>query len=82
MMGILFALKWVEESSQPKVTIAKDSIRQDLLLEISDQIYRLHSKGVHDSFLSVNAHVEVEGNEEADILAKQDLKSNTINIEH
>ena len=93
MMGIILALQWVEDSSQYKVTIATDSIstltsvqsgnscRQDLLLEISNQIYRLHNKGVDVSFLWVPAHVGVEGNEEADILAKQALKSNTINIE-
>ena len=41
----------------------------------------LHNKGVDVSFLWVPAHMGVEGNEEADILAKQELKSNTINIE-
>ena len=92
MMGIILALQWVEDSGQYKVRIATDSIstltsnqsgnscRQDLLLEISNQIYRLHNKGVDVSFLWVPAHVGVEGNEEADIFAKQAQKSNAINI--
>ena len=72
MMGIILALQWVEDSSQHKVTIATDSIstltsiqsgnscRQDLLLEISKEIYRLYNTDLDVSFLWVPAHGGVE----------------------
>ena len=76
----------MDNSSQYKVAIVTDSIstlssiqsvnscRQDILLEIPNQIYRLHNTGVDVSFLWVPAHVGVERNEEADILPQTSTK--------
>ncbi len=57
------------------------SCRLDILNEIYQIILRLHNNGKNVSFIWVPAHVGVKGNEEVDLLAKQSLKSQTIDLQ-
>lgn len=56
------------------------SCRLDLLYKIYHILFQLHSKGVCVQFVWVPAHVGIDGNEEVDILAKQALKLDEVNI--
>ncbi|KAJ8333541.1 hypothetical protein SKAU_G00415490 [Synaphobranchus kaupii] len=58
----------------------KSSCRQYVVYEIFHVLLRLHYRGLDVSFLWVPTHVGVEGNETVDILAKQSLKLQLIDI--
>ncbi len=93
LTAIILALEWTEKNNHNNIVIASDSqaalisintlksCRQDLVLEIHNALYRMHRRGLKVSFIWVPAHVGLEGNEVVDILAKQSLKSQTIDRE-
>ena len=87
LLAILLAAVCVEEVRPDRVVICSDSCaalmnlnsflsqsRQDLLYEVLQCLYRVKQMGIFVMFLWVPAHVGVEGNEEVDIIAKQELK--------
>ena len=55
-----------------------NSNRQDLLLEIQLNLYRLHGTGISVRFCWVSANVGIEGDEGADKTAKIATKINNI----
>ena len=55
--------------------------RQDLLYEVFQCLYRVKQMGEFVMFLWVPTHVEVEGNEEVDIIAKKTLKHPNVETE-
>lgn len=57
------------------------SCRQDLIYQILHLLLTLHNKGVVVSFLWVPAHVGVEGNEVVDMLAKNSIKHETVDVQ-
>ncbi len=87
MVAILIALKWVEEVKPSAVVICSDSFsilnssisgksdsRQDILIEILQNLYRICQLRLSAVFfLWVPAHVGVEGNHDLDKIAKQAL---------
>ena len=83
MVAVLVALRWVEHARVGKVVVCCDSSsvlaslrsfqsssRQGLLYEVLMSLTRCVGQGSVVRFLWVPAHVGVEGNEEADALAK------------
>lgn len=95
LLAIALALNWLLVNCAVGITkavIASDSqaallsiqtgksCRLDLLYRIHDILFQLHSRDVCVQFVWVPAHVGVDGNEEADILAKQAMKSVIVNI--
>lgn len=84
MLAILLALEWVENSKTRKVLIGSDSssalnsfknmqldVRQDIMLEIAQTVYRIKRVGVIVKFIWIPAHIGVDGNELADKNAKK-----------
>lgn len=92
LLAILTALEWLEKHTKNNAIIASDSwaaltsinsiksCRQDLVFKIHHTIYKMHNLGLTVGFVWVPAHVGVDGNEDADILAKQSLRSQTIEM--
>lgn len=81
LVAVLWALRWVEDNKREHSVICSDSAttliaikdpktksRPDLLVEILQVLYRIHKAGYEVGFLWV--HMVVEGNEEADDVAK------------
>ncbi len=79
MVAILIALQRVEEVKPSAVAICSDSFsvlnslisgksdsRQDILIEILQNLYRICHLRLSADFLWVPAHVGVEGNEDVD----------------
>ncbi len=94
MVAILIALQWVEEVKPSAVVICSDSFsvlnslisgksdsRQDILIEILQNLYRICQLRLSAVFLWLPAHVGVEGNEDVDKIAKQALKHNVIDLD-
>lgn len=91
LLAITLALRWLGGNNRAKALIASDSwaalnsiktlksCRQDMIMEIHQMLYSLHNKGRVVCFLWVPAHAGVEGNEDADILAKQALRLQIVN---
>ena len=93
LVAIVLALQWLEEKEINNAVIASDSFsalesiksgrsacRMDLVYEIFMLLTRLGNRGTSTCFMWVPAHVGVDGNEQADILAKQTLSSKEIDI--
>lgn len=93
LVAILLALQWAEDVCPMRMVVCSDSLsalqciqvgqsasRQDLILEISQTLFRLHMQMITVHFLWVPAHVGVEGNETADAAARQCLKRSRINL--
>lgn len=95
MIAILLALKWLlvsRDENVNKIVIASDcqavlmsiemgrSCRLDLLYKVYHLLLQLFRQSVSVTFVWVPAHVGIEGNEEADILAKQALRSENIDL--
>ncbi|CAJ1053397.1 uncharacterized protein LOC119229131 [Xyrichtys novacula] len=91
MLGVLIALKWVEKVK--RVVICTDSAsvlasirsfhsssRQGLLCEILQSVTRIVQQGGQISFLWVPAHIGVEGNEKADVMAKEALGKESVEL--
>ncbi len=84
------ALEWVYEVRSDKVIICSDSLavlgslqsletnRTDILTEIMIRLYSLRQVGI--IIMWVPAHVGIQGNEEADKIAKESLKMKEPNI--
>ncbi len=93
LVAIILGLQWIEWRNKNNVVVASDSLsalisigsgkscRLDILNEIYQIILRLHNNGKNVSFVWVPAHVGVKGNKEVDLLAKQSLKSQTIDLQ-
>ena len=91
MMAIVIALQWVEEVLPDRVVVCSDSnaalcsissvdgsSRPDLVLKVRQSLYRPHSIGKEVVFCWVPAHASVVGNEVADRLAKQSVRSEQV----
>ncbi len=93
LVAIILGLQWIERRNKNNVVVASDSssalisigygksCRLDILNEVYQIILRLHNNGTNVSFVWVPAHVGVKGNEEVDLLAKQSLKFQTIDLQ-
>ena len=71
----------VKIAAPPKIPLnisSLDGCRPDLVLEVSQCLYRLHSMGKEVVFCWVPAHVGVKGNEVADGLAKRSVRSEQV----
>lgn len=93
LLAILMALTWAEDLRPNEYVLCSDSMaalvsimnfksacRPDLICEIFQCLYRLSHRGICFCFLWVPAHTGVEGNEVADILAKNALKMELGNL--
>ncbi|CAJ1057143.1 RNA-directed DNA polymerase from mobile element jockey [Xyrichtys novacula] len=93
MLGVMIALKWVEKVRVKRVVICTDSAsvlasirsfhsssRQGLLYEILQSVTRIVQQGGQISFLWVPAHIGVEGNEKADVMAKEALGKESVEL--
>lgn len=93
LLAIIIALQWIEEVQPEKAVICSDSMaalkslqsakseaRQDLVFEILQNLFTIRQLRIMVSFLWVPAHVGVDGNEEADMLAKKALNNEQIEI--
>ncbi len=92
MTAILMALEWVYEVRPDKVIICSDSMtvlgslqsletnRTYILTEIMIRLYSLRQVGMIIRFMWVSAHVGIQGNEEAEKIAKESLKIKEPNI--
>jgi len=93
LLPFLWALWWLEEVAQAEAVISSDPaaalggissgrlrLRSDLRGEILTQVYRLERQGRKVRLLWVPAHVEIEGNEKADRMAKAALKREEIDV--
>lgn len=90
IVAILIASQWTEENNKSNVGFdswaAPSSIktgksyRQDLLIKSYQLIHAFHNKDLMVDFVWVPAHIRVEGNEAVDILVKQSLKSQMLDI--
>ena len=86
MVAVIMGLQWVEVVRPDKVVLCVDSVsvllslqslkssREDLLMEIHQSLYRLYRSDIKVCFCWVPAHVGIEGNEEADTIAKSSLE--------
>ncbi len=93
MIGILLALKWVEEHKPDIFFICSDSVavlkclrsfkssHQDILFSILQIHSRIVQNDTSVDIICVPAHVGIKGNEEVDKLAKQALQRETIEIQ-
>ena len=57
------------------------SSRLDIIFQMHNLLHIMHNKDMNVCFVWVPAHVGVEGNEDVDILAKQSLRIQTIDVE-
>ncbi len=87
IIAIFLALQWIEEVQPIRSVICTDSLsvlnsllsgnataRQDTIFEVMQSLFRISQSGLIVNFMWVPSHMGVEGNEEADHLAKQALK--------
>lgn len=91
MIAILMALEWVYEVRPDKV-ICSDSMavllslqsletnRTDILTEIMIRLYGLRQMRIIIQFMWIPAHVGIQGNKEADKIAKESIKMKEPNI--
>uniref|UniRef100_A0A671QEF9 Reverse transcriptase domain-containing protein n=1 Tax=Sinocyclocheilus anshuiensis TaxID=1608454 RepID=A0A671QEF9_9TELE len=92
-IAIFLALQWIEEVQPIRSVICTDSLsvlnsllsgistaRQDIIFEVMQSLFRIRQSGLMVNFLWVPSHMGVEGNEEADHLAKQALRHAQIDI--
>lgn len=91
MIAILMALEWVYEVRPDKV-ICSDSIAvllssqsletniTDILTEIMIRLYGLRQMRIIIKFMWIPAHVGIQGNKEADKIAKESIKMKEPNI--
>ena len=97
LVAVLWALRWVEDNKQEHSVICSDSAaslitikgtktksRPDVLVEIMQVLYRIHKAGYEVGFMWVPAHMGVEGNEEADEVAKKAVQEERVqfNVQH
>ena len=91
MVGIITALRWVEEVQPLKSIICTDSMsvlqsfegtssRDDLILEIKYLLANIRNLGIIVQFCWVPAHIGIKGNEMADKIAKKALEKEHIDI--
>jgi len=94
LMAVLWAVRWVEDNKREYSVICSDSAatlntiknmktkaRPDLLVEILQVLYRIHKAGNEVGFLWVPAHMGVEGNEEADEVAKKAVQEERVQLD-
>lgn len=86
LLAILLALTWrrgpnqyiiCSDSMASLISIAncKSVCRPDLIYEIFHSLYRLQNLNITVCLMWVPSHVEIEGNEVVDRMAKKTLKS-------
>ena len=93
MVAILIAMKWVEHAGVDRVVICSDSAsvlaslrsfksgsRQGMLYEILISITKCVERGSEIKFMWVPAHLGIEGNEQADELAKRALRKDRVDM--
>lgn len=89
LLAILNAVQWVEHNKLKMAVICSDSLsalvslqflsfhnRPDIVYEIYEILYRLNHIGMR--FMWIPVHKGIEGNDMADVLAKQALKQDRI----
>ena len=93
LAAIILGLEWIEGNDHNNALIASDSwaaltsiktmksCRQDLIYKIHNLLHRMHNNDMTVCFIWVPAHVGIEENEGVDILAKQTLRSRTVDRE-
>lgn len=91
LVAVLWAVRWVEDNKREYSVKCSDSAatlttikecksksRPDVLVEILQVLYRIHKAGYEVGFLWVPAHMGVEGNEEADEMAKKAVQEERV----
>ncbi len=94
MFAIIMAISWISEVKVPKIVICSDSssalislnerkskTRQDMIIEIIQELHSLKQISIKVQFLWVPAHIGLKGNEEADNLAKKAIEQETVDIQ-
>ena len=93
MVALIWAVNWVEEVRPQQAIICSDSaaalmalqggrsqVRPDLVCELLTALYRINQTGIRVEFMWVPAHVGVEGNEAADVAAKEALSREEVDV--
>uniref|UniRef100_A0A8C2KZI6 Uncharacterized protein n=1 Tax=Cyprinus carpio TaxID=7962 RepID=A0A8C2KZI6_CYPCA len=94
LVAILLALEWVEENGPGKRIICSDSsaalmalkgrkseARSDLVVEVLVTLNRVNKMGSTVGFIWVPAHIGVQGNEEADEMARSAVNKSEVELE-
>ncbi len=80
-------LQWIEEKEIKSTVIASDTFSASSIrsgrssFRIFLKMYRIGIKDIMTRFVWVPAHGNLEGNEQVDILAKQALRVDTVDIQ-
>ena len=94
MYAVFMALQWVEREKPDKVVVLSDSssilkslqsfrskCREDLMYQVLQLYSQLSQMGVEIQFMWVPAHVGIEGNESVDMLAKEALVNEDVELD-
>jgi ribonuclease HI len=94
MFAIIMAIRWIREVKISKAVICSDcssalislkemksETRQDMVIEIIQELYSIKQDSLEVQFLWVPAHIGLRGNEEADALAKKATEREIVDIQ-
>lgn len=94
MYAIIMAIRWIREVKIAKAVICSDcssalislkemksETRQDMVIEIIQELHSIKQASLEVQFLWVPAHIGLRGNEEADALAKKAIEREIVDIQ-
>lgn len=92
--AIIMEIRWIREVKISKAVICSDcssalislkemksETRQDMVIEIIQELYSIKQASLKVQFLWVLAHIGLRGNEEADALAKKATEREIVDIQ-